>query len=221
MINVEANRAIWLVIVSTPAPMKNIVILKACSSTRERLVAVLAAITTTKKINPMIMRRPVLACKSLAPDSSISPAFLVNSCKPAPMTCRSMTRKHAMAMAYLTTEVMMLLVQSDERRSNNRTMRFVSRKFTVNKLTLLLNYLGQLGKPTILNQTASIEKTYPMLSDTNAKKTMAGLMSVLAQTMRKTQIKASARQKQIISAESLSPLPPLVGRLTFFQWIHP
>lgn len=137
MVKVEAKRDIWLVIVNTPAPMKNTVILAVYSSTRERLAAVLAATTTTKKMKPMIMRRPVLACKSLAPDRSISPAFLLNSCKPAPMTCRSMTREHAMAIAYLTTEAMMLLVQSEERRSNKRTKRFVRRKFTVNKLTLL------------------------------------------------------------------------------------
>lgn len=49
---------------------------------------------------------------------------------------------------------------------------------------------------------------------------IAGL-SVLAQERRKIQTKASARQKQIISADSLSPLLPLVGRLAFLQYIHP
>lgn len=51
-----------------------------------------------------------------------------------------MTKEHATAMAYLTTEAIMLLVQSEDRKSNKRTKRFVRRKFTVNRLTLLCNF---------------------------------------------------------------------------------
>ena len=150
MVNVEAKRAIWLVIVSAPAPIKYTVTLVENSSTLGRLAAVLAARTTNRKMKPVIMRRPVLACNNLAPDCSISPAFLLNSCRPAPRTCRSMTREHAIAMAYLTTEAIMLLVQSEDRRSNKRTRRFVRRKFTVNRLTLLWNIPRQLKSSTDL-----------------------------------------------------------------------
>lgn len=125
-------------------------------------------------------------------------------------------------MAYLTTEEMMLLVQSEDRRSNRRTKRFVRRKFTVNKLTLLLNFLSQLENSNHRREKMKdIQKTYPTLSETRARNMTTACMSVLAQAMRKTQTKASARQKQIISADSLSPLLPLVGRLAFFQYIHP
>jgi hypothetical protein len=61
-----------------------------------------------------------------------------------------MTREHAIAMAYLTTEAIMLLVQSEDRRSNKRTRRFVRRKFTVNRLTLLWNIPRQLKSSTDL-----------------------------------------------------------------------
>lgn len=127
-----------------------------------------------------------------------------------------------MAMAYLTTEEMMLLVQSEERRSKRRTKRFVRRKFTVNKLTLLFNFLRQLERPNRCREKMKdVQKTYPMLSETRARNMTTACMSVLAQAMRKTHTKASARQKHIISADSLSPLLPLDGRLAFFQYIHP
>lgn len=127
-----------------------------------------------------------------------------------------------MAMTYLTTEEMMLLVQSEERRSKRRTKRFVRRKFTMNKLTLLLNFLRQLERPNrCREEMKDVQKTYPMLSETRARNMTTACMSVLAQAMRKTHTKASARQKHIISADSLSPLLPLDGRLAFFQYIHP
>jgi hypothetical protein len=240
MTNVEAKRAIWLVIVSTPAPVKYTVILAANASIGglERFAAVLDTKTTTRNTKPTIMRRPVLACNSLAPDRSISPAFLLNSCRPAPSTCRIMTREHAMTMAYLTTEVMMLLVQSEDRRSNKRTSRFVRRKFTANRLTLLWVFTRQLNLncfyPKVWGRLitrglglrpdlAYIPKTYPILSDTRARKITTGL-SVLDHARRKMQTNASERQKLIMSAAtgSLSPraLRPLAGRLAFFRYTH-